>query len=127
MNKRALVFLIMVTLVFSISSVCAQEQGRRKMKKIDAETFVNNLTQELNLTAEQQNSVRDIVAKYRPEIMSIRQEFKGKKDDASRAEMRAKIKEVRLRERKEIASILTDEQKQKFQADKKQREGATEE
>lgn len=68
----------------------------------NAKEKLEDLTVKLNLTAEQQAQVKEILTKSKEESKAVREEAKGK------------IKEIRSRAHDEIAALLTAEQKEKF-------------
>jgi periplasmic protein CpxP/Spy len=82
-------------------------QGRGQVMNPDAR--VANLDRELNLTAEQKTKLTDIFAKSREEMQGMR----GGGDD-KRAN-RERMQQMMQATQDQVQSVLTDEQKKKFQ------------
>ena len=70
----------------------------------DPNAMLTHMTQELDLTGPQQDSIRAILDRYRPAM------------DSAWAEVRPRIETVRARVRSDIAAQLTPEQRAKYDA-----------
>jgi len=70
----------------------------------DPNGMLNHMTQELDLTGPQQDSIRAILDRYRPAM------------DSAWSEVRPRIETVRARVRSDIAAQLTPEQRAKYDA-----------
>jgi Spy/CpxP family protein refolding chaperone len=79
------------------AGLLAAPGGRRS-----TEAYLHRLTGDLKLTAQQQDSVRGILERYRPAMDSLRQDV-----DARFSALRASI-------RGEIKGVLTPEQQQRY-------------
>ena len=104
-------FVLVVAVLMGISNVSAQQRegGRQRMT---VEARVAQLTKSLELTAEQQKK-----------ITTIYQELEKKRQastNTSREQMRANA----LAAEREVAAVLTDAQKQKYEELKKARRGS---
>lgn len=118
MRKYALILLVVLTLVFQAKNSFADKEAVNEKKvvcpenKLDkAEKFkakLDDLTAKLNLTAEQQAQVKEILTKAKEESKAVWEESKGK------------IKEIRAKAHDVIAGLLIDEQKEKFKEVRKE-------
>jgi len=110
MVKRILSFVVIATFVLVVPCAFAQTKEHKTPPKppmmrprVDRiQLRVDRLTQELNLTADQQAKVKEILTKSEEESKKILDEA------------RQRTQEVRNKANNEIADILTPEQKAKF-------------
>ena len=123
MYKRAVVLVMVWAVVFSVSSIFAQEMKRMgehhhkqmmkaKMDKTQAQ--VDEFTTELNLRSEQGAKIKEILTRSHNEARAILEEAK------------AKVKEIKIKAHEEIKALLTEAQKKKFQEIRKKHEAAPE-
>ncbi|OQY98640.1 MAG: hypothetical protein B6D35_11475 [Candidatus Brocadia sp. UTAMX2] len=84
----------------AIEEGAGKDSTGRSQKKV--EKRLNDLTAKLNLNAEQQNQIKEILIKSREDHM------------AAWAETKIKLKEVRRKAHAQIETLLTADQKEKF-------------
>ncbi|MDD5595929.1 MAG: hypothetical protein PHY94_06790 [Candidatus Omnitrophica bacterium] len=118
MRKRILLYLFVLSMIFSGGYLFAQEAVAPQIQqqpetaqggdKIQAR--VDQLTKELNLTVEQQTKIKEILTKATEEIRVILQSTKEQ------------TKELRIKAHDEIMNLLTQEQKDKFKVTRKKHE-----
>lgn len=85
------------------------KQGKGQM--MNPEARVAQLDRELSLTADQKTKLTDIFAKQRDEMEAMRGTNKGDREGN-----RDKMQSMMQSNRTQIESVLTDEQKKKFEA-----------
>ena len=120
MLKRALLFIFVFNIIFSKPSLFAQatanpqiEQHPRLAQVSDKiQAKVDELAEELNLTAEQQAKIKEILENSTEEIKGILQATKDK------------AKEIRVKAHDEVMNLLTQEQRDKFKVTRKKHEAA---
>jgi len=91
------------------------------------------LSQQLQLSPDQQSQFETIVKEFRPQFEAVRAEEEKKLDpiraemnpkfEAVRAEMAPKFEAIRTEMNRRISSILNEDQRAKFEALQKEREG----
>ena len=101
---------------FAIPALNAQADSAPKKQAHDRPDRVKQLTEQLNLTADQQTKIKAIVADEQAKLKAIAKDAEGRAD---------KVKAVRQESTKQIRATLTPEQQAKFdQPAKKRPEGA---
>jgi Spy/CpxP family protein refolding chaperone len=97
----------------------ARQAGAANRARLNPETRLKELTEKLNLTADQQEKVKAVYAKNVETL-------KGMREDKSLSEetKRQKFMEMRKTELQEINGILTPEQQEKMKALFRERAGA---
>ncbi len=121
MIKRVLFYAFVFFMIFSGDHLFAQETANPQIQqqppqaaqagdKIQAK--VDQLTKELNLTAEQQVKIKEMLQKSTEEIRAILQATKEQ------------TKEIRVKAHDEVMNLLTPEQKDKFKVTRKKHEAA---
>ena len=120
MVKRVLFYAFVFSMIFSGDHLFAQETANPQIQqqpqaaqagdKIQAK--VVKLTKELNLTAEQQVKIKEMLQKSTEEIRAILQATKEQ------------TKEIRVKAHDEVMNLLTPEQKDKFKVTRKKHEAA---
>jgi len=98
------IFILFLLVTFS----CSQEQGQGR--RFSPEDQLKNLTEKLELTEEQADSIKSILKIQREEMQEMRDSFEGE-----RYEMRDAMMEFREETDKKINKILSNEQKGKYQ------------
>jgi len=78
------------------------------------------MTEELNLTQEQQDKIKAIMERNAPQFREIM--AKGRENISE--EDKAKVKELMKSQMEEIAAVLTPEQKEKYKAAMERRRAA---
>ena len=112
------IILLFVVLVSSVGISHAQPgQGQR----MSLEEREKRMAETLGLDEAQQTKMSAINAKYSGEFSEIRQKMRNA-DEAGRAELFPKMRELNEKKNKEIRSILNEEQATKFDEMLKQRE-----
>ncbi len=91
------------------------------------------LFEQLDLSASQRTQLESIMKEFRPQFEAVRAEERKKLDpieaeyrpkfDAVRAEMAPKFEAIRTEMNRKISGILDENQKKKFEAFQKEREG----
>ncbi|MDD5652626.1 MAG: hypothetical protein PHT31_00510 [Candidatus Omnitrophica bacterium] len=107
---------LMFSLVFGANYLFSQTgsvpaQANEKVGKIQSR--VDELTKELNLTAEQQAKVKQILGKGSQDLRVLMQNARNK------------AKELRIKAHDEIMAVLTAEQQAKFKVTRKKNETTT--
>jgi Spy/CpxP family protein refolding chaperone len=121
MVKRILVVLSAAAFILYANSVFAQEgrgQARQVKPQDKVQSRVDQLTTQLNLTAEQQVKVKDIFTAELKQIQDLRQSS----GNMSWQELKPKTKEIRTEANKKILDILTPEQKEEYKQLRQQRQ-----
>lgn len=115
---------LMLAIALGTTAVAQEKKMDRKMMSPEAK--VEKMAKELDLTAEQQVKIKEIYAKKKETMKAHKldrrldkKEVDQKVDKAKMKEVFAKRKEDREQFDKEIKSILTPEQIEKYDAKKK--------
>lgn len=108
MKKITFVF----ALVFAVSTLAFSQQGQRKSAEERAEMFAKNLTKELALNEEQSSKVKAIQVVSMTKIDEIR--AKGM-DSGDKKAMRQEVKAINDASDAQVATILTADQKTKYE------------
>ncbi len=123
MRKRLTALILLFVFVSGAPLIFAEEQHPRRKhcpgrteqdKRHSVEDKVTQWSKELNLSAEQQVKVKDILSKSKDQARAVLDESK------------AKIKELNIKSHDEIKALLTEEQKQKFKDLRQKHETAPE-
>lgn len=114
---KPLLFILMSAALIA-SPMQAQDEPKRPGGHDPAERL-KMMTEKLGLTPEQQEKVKAVNEKYAPQLKEIIS--KGRENITD--EDRAKMKEIMKSQSDEIAAILTEEQKQKWQEMRQQGPG----
>jgi len=111
MNKKRSVFAVMLALLFTLAipRVVAQTSTLDPQTKADVQSYLQQMSSELNLTDAQQ-------AQIKPILQSEFQQLKSVKDDTtlSPEQQKAKAQEIHAAAKSQIASVLTPEQQKKL-------------
>lgn len=100
----------------SVNAQQGQKKHRHKSDSAQMEKRMEKMTQELELTEKQQKEFEALFAEHKTEAKALREKHKPEREK-QRAEMDA----VKAEFEKDLAQILTPEQKVEFDALKKQR------
>lgn len=107
---KLLPIILMATSLIALPAL-AQDQPKRPEGRPGPEERLKMMTEKLGLSAEQQEKVKAVYDKYAPQMKEIY--AKGRENLTE--DDRTKMKELMKTQGEEIAAILTDEQKQKWQ------------
>jgi len=120
--------LVVFALVFAVSSINAQENGKGKKEgkgrptpEQRAQKSVDNLDKTVTLTAEQKPKVYDLALARAKKVDVIREANKGKKTPEEKEAMKKEIKAAHKEYRDGVKLILTQEQKDKLKAKAKEK------
>ena len=81
---------------------------------MDPDKRLARMTKRYNLTADQQSQIKPILADEQTQMQSMRSDTASSREDK-----RAKMMSMHQASTQKIEAVLTDEQKQKFEADQK--------
>lgn len=88
-----------------------QSQQGRGPGSMDPDTRLQHMTQQLDLTPDQQSQIKPLLVKRRQKLAALRSD-----QSTSPQDRRAKARAIREETHSKIEAILTDQQKQKFAA-----------
>jgi Spy/CpxP family protein refolding chaperone len=94
-------------------------RGQRGGDRWSPEARLKQMTEQLNLTQEQQDKIKALYEKNASALNEIRSKGWGNLSD----EDKTKLRELMQSQREQIEAVLTDEQKQKVIKDMEQRRG----
>jgi Spy/CpxP family protein refolding chaperone len=119
---RALAVLVAVFLIGTSAGAIAYRFYAAKTQTVSAPALPkterpprSHMQELLNMSPEQKTKFEEIWKEFRPRFEALRTE-QEKKIDALRAEVDPRYEELRAEVNRRIVSILTEEQKQKFEA-----------
>lgn len=116
MKKIQLLFVLLIAFVgFSYAQ---PGQGRR----MNPEEMEKRMVEQLGLDESQQVRLHEINEKYQATFQEMREQMQNAEDDEARRALFPKMRETMEKRNKEIRSILTEEQAEKFDEIQKQRE-----
>jgi len=107
---------IILAVIFAASTVNAQTKKERLESKQRIDQMVNTLKKELSLSKEQVAKVKEIVAENFKNAENDRENFEGDRE----ARMKSRMERTQAMDKK-IESILTKDQKTKYEQYKKDR------
>lgn len=96
--------IIALSLILGLGSV-ALAQGKGEQSRKDANHRMADLTEELDLTPQQQAEIKAIHAKYQPEVDRIK---------AGGQQNQEAVRSIREQERNEVMAVLTPEQREEL-------------
>ncbi len=92
------------------------EEKAKKLQKLEEEisnkiqeNILERLSKDLNLTKDQESSIKNIFERYREKLEALRRDLREKNE-----EIRKKLSDTKKQLIEEIKKILTEEQKKKF-------------
>lgn len=92
------------------------EEKAKKLQKLEEEIYnkiqeniLERLSKDLNLTKDQESSIKNIFERYREKLEALRKDLREKNE-----EIRKKLRDTKKQLIEEIKKILTEEQKKKF-------------
>src|SRR6478736_2418081 len=88
-----------------------QSQQGRGPGRMDPDTQLQHMTQQLDLTPDQQSQIKPLLVDRQQKLEALRADQSSSQDDR-----RAKARTISQETRSKIEAILTDQQKQKFAA-----------
>ena len=88
-----------------------QSQQGRGHGRMDPDTQLQHMTQQLDLTADQQSQIKPLLVERQQKLEALRDDQSTSQDDR-----RAKARTISQETHSKIEAILTDQQKQKFAA-----------
>ncbi|MBU2445705.1 MAG: hypothetical protein KJ666_09045 [Bacteroidetes bacterium] len=107
---------VILAVIFTASTVNAQTKRERLESKQRIDQMVNTLKKELSLSKEQVAKVKEIVAENFKNTENARESFEGDRE----ARMKSRMERTQAMDKK-IESILTKDQKTKYEQYKKDR------
>lgn len=122
--------LVVFALVFAVSSINAQENGKGKKEgkgkpspEQRAQKSVDNLDKTVTLTAEQKPKVYDLALTRAKKVDTILDAKKGKKTPEDKEAAKNGIRDAKKEYREGVKALLTQEQKDKLKAKAKEKKG----
>lgn len=123
--------LVVFALVFAVSAINAQDNGKGKKDgkgkstpEQRAQKSVDNLDKAVTLTADQKTKVYDLALTRAKKVDAIRESNKGKKTPDEKEAMKKEIKAAHKEYRAAVKPLLTQEQKDKLKAKAKEKRAA---
>jgi Spy/CpxP family protein refolding chaperone len=110
--KRLLIVCVAVLTMALCSSAFAQGAF---YKETSPEQRMDHLTNMLDLTADQQVKIKDIIKRRDAEMKPLFKSLSETNDKEEQREIKTDILEQHQRYRKELNDVLTDEQEKKYQ------------
>jgi periplasmic protein CpxP/Spy len=90
--------------------------GHRGGRMMDPDQRLAQMTKRYKLTTDQQSQIKPILQDEQQQMQSLRSDT-----SSSREDKRAKMQSIHQADTQKIEAVLTDEQKQKFEADQQRR------
>ncbi len=123
--------LVVLALVFAVSSINAQENGKGKKPgkgkptpEQRAQKSVDNLDKSVALTEDQKPKIYDAALTRAKKVDAILEANKGKKTPEEREAVKKEVRAAKKEYRDAVKLILTQEQKDKLKAKAKERKAA---
>ena len=112
--------ILTAALILSEAPLAGQEEGQRQRRRPQAGRQTQRLADELGVTEEQREQLRQIGRTQSEAVRAIRQD-----DSLSNEEKRAKVRELNQARQDQVRDMLTPDQQQKFyELRQRRREGA---
>ena len=116
--KKIITLLALVLLMLSGNELFAQRQGKQH-KHMNNDSAFAKISTRLNLTAEQQTKLKEIIRKNREELKAVKEANKNATKEEKRKALVAQMKKGD----EQIKAVLNDTQKAEYEKIKQERKG----